>query len=398
MHRNSTARGMPRDTRSRGTYAAAARAALALATAASFAACSDDVPTQPKANLPADGVTSPSAVIHIIPEGTTFPAKIAFATGARVGKHAVVQLYDKAGVQLASFYAFSAADDFSAGVDVAVGDVNGDGFPDIIAGEGPTTEAQLPYGQSKVSVWDGKTGTLIQTWAPFANFRGGVRVGAGDLDLDGKAEILACTGEGVWGNKSLALKLGSNTPVSGSQVNVYTNGVARSHGCRVAAGDITGDGYPEIVSHFDGKNSVLVARDVRTGTDVTVANPLGSQFDGEADIALSDVNGDKVADVMLSFRLDSAVVRVFDGTTVKPNAPLKLLNEFKPVYEWQSTGIDIALRDMNGDGVADLLFKPMKPLFYWKYSILGINAGSTFTQSLLFMVEPGQLSPGGSIG
>ena len=170
MHRNSTARGMPRDTRSRGTYAAAARAALALATAASLAACSDDVPTQPKqpkANLPANGVTSPSAVIHIIPEGTTFPAKIAFATGAPVGKHAVVQLYDKAGNQLALFYAFSAADDFSAGVEVAVGDVNGDGFPDIIAGEGPTTEAQLPYGQSKLSVWDGKTGTLLQTWSPF---------------------------------------------------------------------------------------------------------------------------------------------------------------------------------------------------------------------------------------
>ncbi len=398
MHNDSTTRRAIRVTTPRVTCSWAARAALLVATAAGLAACRDDVPTQPKANLPADGPKSPSAVIHIIPEGTTFPAKIAFATGSPIGKAARVQLYDKAGNQMAWFYAFTSADDFYAGVQVAVGDVNGDGYPDIIAGQGPTTEVPLPSGQSRLSVWDGKTGTLIQTWIPFAGFKGGVRVGAGDLDLDGKAEILACTGEGVWGNRALALKLGSTTPVYGSQLELYTNGVARSHGCRVAAGDVTGDGYPDIVAHFDGKKSVLAVRDVRTLADVVVPYPLGVDFASEADIAVGDVNGDKVADVALSFLHDSAVVRVFDGSKLKQYAPLKLLSETKPLYEWQSTGVDIALRDMNGDGIADLLFKPTRPLLYWKYSILAIDAGPTFTQSLFFLVEPGQLTPGGPIG
>jgi hypothetical protein len=316
------------------------------------------------------------------------------------GKDARVQLYDAAHNQLAWFYAFTAADDFSAGVNVAVADVNGDSWPDIIAGEGPTTEVAGSY-SSKVSVWDGKTGTLIQTWAPFAGFKAGVRVGAGDLDLDGRAEILACTGEAVWGNRALALKLGSTTPVSGSEISAYRpDGYKMSHGCRIAAGDLTGDGYPEMVANFDDwKYALLYVRDLNKAKDVQIRNPLGT-YNHEADVAMGDVNGDKIADLMLSFRQDSAVVRVFDGAKVKENAPLVLLKELKPIYYWQYTGVDIAARDLNGDGVVDLLFKPTKTMPFWTTSAVGANAGPALTAvtGLFWFVEPGSLYPGGPVG
>ena len=400
MHNDSMTRRGVRVNPSRG-YRWAPRAVFLAATAASLAACANDTPLQPKANVPKDGPKSPSAVIHIIPEGTTFPAKIAFATGMPQGKDARVQLYDAAHNQMASFYAFSSADDFYAGVNVAVGDVNGDGWPDIIAGEGPTTEVPLPSGQSKLSVWDGKTGTLLQTWSPFAGFKAGIRVGASDLDVDGKAEILACTGEAVWGNRALALKLGSTSPMNGTQISAYRpDGYAMSHGCRVAAGDISGDGRPEIVANFDDwKYSLLVVRDVEKGKDVLIRNPLGT-YNHEADVALGDVNGDKIADVMLSFRQDSAVVRVFDGAKVKENAPLVLLKELKPIYYWQYTGVDIAARDLNGDGVVDLLFKPTKTMPFWTTAAVGANAGPALTAvtALFWFVEPGNFYPGGPVG
>jgi len=395
MHIDSMTRRVARVTSWRGTCAA-----LLVAAVAGLAACSDDTPTQPKANLPKEGPKTPAAVINILPPGLTFPAKIAFATGMPQGKDARVQLYDAAHNQLAWFYAFTAADDFSAGVNVAVADVNGDSWPDIIAGEGPTTEVAGSY-SSKVSVWDGKTGTLIQTWAPFAGFKAGVRVGAGDLDLDGRAEILACTGEAVWGNRALALKLGSTTPVSGSEISAYRpDGYKMSHGCRIAAGDLTGDGYPEMVANFDDwKYALLYVRDLNKAKDVQIRNPLGT-YNHEADVAMGDVNGDKIADLMLSFRQDSAVVRVFDGAKVKENAPLVLLKELKPIYYWQYTGVDIAARDLNGDGVVDLLFKPTKTMPFWTTSAVGANAGPALTAvtGLFWFVEPGSLYPGGPVG
>ena len=147
-----------------GRVAWAMRASFPI-IAAALAACSDDTPTQPKVNLPATGPAKPSAVIHIIPEGTTFPTKIAFATGNPAGKEAMVKLYDKDGNQITSFLAFGSYADFSAGVDATVGDVNGDGWPDIIAGEGATPPGTP---SSKISIWDGKTGTWLQTITPFA--------------------------------------------------------------------------------------------------------------------------------------------------------------------------------------------------------------------------------------
>jgi len=137
-----------------------------------------------------------------------------------------------------SFFAFPG---FTGGVRVAAGDVNGDGRADIIAGTAPgaaelrvfdavtgaTIRDFLPYGagftggifvaagdvnhdgvadlitstddtggatSSQVKVFDGATNELIQSFMPFAGFTGSVRVGAGDLDGDGRAEIITGTG------------------------------------------------------------------------------------------------------------------------------------------------------------------------------------------------------------
>src|SRR5262249_53260774 len=52
---------------------------------------------------------------------------------------------------------------FGGGVKVAVGDVNGDGTPDLIAAAGPG-------GNSQINVYDGNTGALITSFFPFPGF------------------------------------------------------------------------------------------------------------------------------------------------------------------------------------------------------------------------------------
>src|SRR5207244_3361909 len=76
-----------------------------------------------------------------------------------------------------------------AGLYVSAGDVDGDGFADIITGTSPG-------GGPRVTVFGGRTGQQIADFFAYdPEFRGGVRVGAADVNADGRAEVL--TGPGV---------------------------------------------------------------------------------------------------------------------------------------------------------------------------------------------------------
>src|SRR5262249_55871999 len=83
---------------------------------------------------------------------------------------------------IANFFAYDAS--FNSGVYVGAADLNGDGFADIITGAGRG-------GGPHVKAFSGRDGSLLQSFFAYAsNFTGGVTVAGGDVNGDGIGDIV----------------------------------------------------------------------------------------------------------------------------------------------------------------------------------------------------------------
>jgi streptogramin lyase len=158
---------------------------------------------------------------------------------------------------LASFYAYSPY--FNGGVRLASGDVNGDGTPDLIAAPGPG-------GSPDVRVFDGAhlnqanyhTDIIREFVAYSPYFTGGVYLAAGDVNGDGKADII--TGAGAGGGPQVSVFSGVNLSLLESFMaySPYFNG-----GVRV--------GY---ALDADGHGDILTAAGTGGGPHVEVLDGL----------------------------------------------------------------------------------------------------------------------------
>lgn len=81
----------------------------------------------------------------------------------------------------------------SNGAFIATGDVNGDGFAELIAGGGPGGGPR-PY--NGLDLLTNKQNAIADFFAGDINNRGGVRVSVGPLDSDNFADIVVGSGAG----------------------------------------------------------------------------------------------------------------------------------------------------------------------------------------------------------
>jgi hypothetical protein len=156
--------------------------------------------------------------------------------GAGKGGGPRVKTYDTNNAELGhNFYAFNSS--LRGGVDVATGDVDGDGIDEVITGEGPGHE-------SNVAVYKLAPGGVVTKLAEFSAFGahpGGVRVAAGDVDGDSLDEIIVGAGPGG-GPHVKVFELDGTTVQSFFPYSMDFRG-----GVDVASADVTGTLAAEII-------------------------------------------------------------------------------------------------------------------------------------------------------
>jgi hypothetical protein len=136
---------------------------------------------------------------------------------------------------LYNFFAYNPG--FLGGVRVAAADINGDGFADIITGAGPG-------GGPHVEVFSGTDLAVLRSFFAYTpGFTGGVYVAAGDINGDGRADII--TGAGTGGGPQVVVYSGVDNSVLQS---FMAYAPAFPGGVRVGFVDVTGAGLGDILT------------------------------------------------------------------------------------------------------------------------------------------------------
>jgi hypothetical protein len=225
-----------------------------------------------------------------------------FAVAEGQGNAAVAKVLDgKTGKTIASYFPFPGA--FRGGVTVALADVTGDGRADLIVGSGPGMTTQ-------VKVYDSATRKLVTTCSPFTpSFRGGVTVAGIDVNADRKADVVVGSGPGTTATVEVFDGATNALLDSFAPFTTFRGGVT------VAAASLNGKA-DVIVGSGPGTAAVVRAFAYKTHARLWSLGAFSSTFDGGAAIAacvLADPSGPAV--VVGPGAGGGSQIKVLDGTT-----------------------------------------------------------------------------------
>jgi len=216
------------------------------------------------------------------------------------------------------------------GVNVAAGDLDADGFDEIITGAGP---GALFGPHVRAFDYDGTPGVTPLPGVSFFAYgtpKWGVNVSAGDIEGDGSDEIITGAGPGsVYGPHVRGWNVDAGAATAMSGVNFFAYGTNK-YGVNVTCGDLDGDGFDEIVTgagpgqvfgaHVRGWNYDGAALSTMSGVNFFAWQPGKARYGAKVS-ADTDLNDDGRSEMVVGFGPDPEVgteVKVFlyDGTQV----------------------------------------------------------------------------------
>jgi len=254
-------------------------------------------------------------------------------------------------------FSFSAYGVDKYGVNVAVADLNGDGYHEVLSGPGPGAV----FGP-QVRGWNYDEEQLPGlNFMAYGTAKFGVNVAAGDIDGDGIDEILTGAGPGaVFGPHVRAWEYTGSAVNSIGGVSYFAYGTPK-FGVNVCAGDVDGDGYDEIITgagpgtvygphvrgwNYDG-NSIAAMSSVSFlayGTNQWGVN-----------VAAGDIDGDGIDEILTGAGPGAVFGPHLRGWNIDGGTAQAISAVSFMAWNYTQYGVNVGAGDIDGDGIDEIL-------------------------------------------
>jgi len=259
------------------------------------------------------------------------------------------------------FLAFEAR--YLGGVRVATGDLTGDGIPEIVAVRGRNST-------SDVRIFD-LDGNLLKELRVFpASFIGGVDIAVGDVDGDGRNDLVA--GMSFLGSQVVIFRnttaLAPDSPLTFEQdKSFYPFGASFIGGVVVAVADMGELQGTTFLANLDGRAEIIVGNEAGMRSTVKVFDygtlqavrtfyPFTSAFIGGISLDVARVNGDLIPDLIVGTGpTGGSNVEVLDGTLPPKSTLLSFVAYSAAETSSHNAPVRVAAVDDDGDGWADVI-------------------------------------------
>ncbi len=265
-----------------------------------------------------------------------------FAVGPAANGGPRVRVFDGKGETLHDFYAYD--EQFAGGVRPVLADINGDGVPDLVTAPGP---GMAPL----VRVFDGRDASKIAEFLAYdEGMKAGVNVAAAARDKNGRA--LVAVGPGPGGAPHVRVfDLGSGKEV----VSFFAFPEQLTGGARVALADVNGDGVTDLIAApgpCPYPPTVRVFDLARTGKPIAEFNAFEATWQGGVWVAAAPRPGGNALVAVGADNGGGPIARVFNPLRGQSIADIVVT---QPDFRG---GVHVGLADLTGNGTPELLTVP----------------------------------------
>jgi len=266
-------------------------------------------------------------------DGVILLKRVSEITGSAFPNGAYARFFDTQGSKVRNgFFAYESG--FDGNSMIIIKDVDGDGALEKIAA-----------GKTSVTVTgaDGKLRSKFDPYGPA--YASGVEIAAGDLDGNGKDELVTGTGEGG-GPQIRVFNLDGRALSPG----FFAFEAASRGGVHVAVADVLGNGKPAIVAGAGKGGSPTVKVFTSAGRLITSFLAYGIGYRGGVRVAAGDLQGDGKNEIVTGSAPGGGPhVRVFSGSGKSFG------KGFFAGDPSTRNGVNVAVTDVNNDGKAEIV-------------------------------------------